>query len=821
MRHFAQLSLAAMLFVGAVSTALAEEAKQMTADGEPWHVQQVARSAHERPAKADASPNEAGNFLHVRLDVTRPEVSSKLHSFRIINAKGEQVGGEPSYMRATSRLVFEGNWDSLAGLYLEGLDHREPLFEVRQVEPLVERRAPADEPVTIARRDRDVYIDRPDRYVEDRVVVDRPDRYVVRDRVVRDDVVRDDVVVHDRRDRVVVHDDHDTVRHIYRDGGDRVVHHGSGGSVRHIYHDDGPREIHHHRGGSGGGVKHIYHHGEGGGSSEQTVIHHHGSGNGGGSGTNVKHVYHDGAGSGSGSGSGSGMGSGSGGCPDGNCPSEGQGQSPGDMMAQAQGMGPGQGQGMAPGQGQGQGEGCGCPSEGQGQSPGDMMAQAQGMGPGQGQGMGQGMAPGQGQGPGQGGDCGCPPGEGQSPGEMMAQGQGPGQGPGMGPGQGPGSGPGNAMAGGPGTIGPKTIGPKMIGPRVIRPDVDVDTPTYRDPRVFVDPRVRFDPRLLYNPNLRPGQPGYGGPGGQGGPGAYDELARAGLKPEMPKPEAAPAFVLYVSAGEEGGAGKVYQVNEHGRVLGWVNLPFTPSGLALHREHGLVASLPRDGGRLMHIDDTGKVSTLIDKDKNMVHPVDVALAGGSDSIVVADNMADVLMTTSTGGINPEVYRRFDGQKWTAQDMSIAVTRDGHVIMGSNGNKGIHRFSGDKSQSASQPVLPEPGGVAADPKSLRWAATQAPNEIFIFEGEELMKKLRLPPGKAHYRGGKLSFGPAGTICGVARPEDQVTGEPWFMMYDIEEEKVRSLFPWDKETMTDFVVGPRMFWERNDPSGYKSRY
>jgi hypothetical protein len=374
------------------------------------------------------------------------------------------------------------------------------------------------------------------------------------------------------------------------------------------------------------------------------------------------------------------------------------------------------------------------------------------------------------------------------------------------------------------------VGPKVVGPDVIRPKVKHNGPTFKDPRTFYDPRMYYDPRMQYDPRMRygnygPGGPGGrgggGGPGGPGGGGAYGELARAGIKPEIPKPEKPPAFVLYVAAGEEGGKGKVYQLNEHGRVLGWVNLPFTPSGLALHREHGLVTSLPRDGGRIMHIDDTGKVKTLIDKDETLVHPVDVALGGDSDSIVVADNMADVLMTTSTGGLVPEVYRRFDGQKWSAQSMSVAVTRDKHVLLGTDGNRGVHRYFGEKGGSASEPILPEPGGVAADGKSLRWAATQAPNEIYVFEGEELIKKLRLPAGKAHYRGGKLSFSPAGSICVAVRDEDQVIGEPWLMMYNVETEDIRSLFPWQKETMTDFVVGPRMLWERNDPKPFKSPY
>jgi hypothetical protein len=283
----------------------------------------------------------------------------------------------------------------------------------------------------------------------------------------------------------------------------------------------------------------------------------------------------------------------------------------------------------------------------------------------------------------------------------------------------------------------------------------------------------------------------------------------------------PAFVLYVAAGEEGAPGKVYQVDEHGRVLGWINMPFTPTGLALHRTHGLIVAMPRDGGRIVRIDDTGKVANIMEKDKTIVHPVDVACGGNSDTVVIADNIADVLAATTSGGGRPQVYQKFEGQKWTAQDMSVAVTTDKFVILGTNGDKGIFRFAGDNFSASQKPILPGPGGVAADPKTPRWAATQDRNQIYVFEGDELIKKLRLPPNKSHYRQGLLSFSPAQSLVTVARPSDEPNGEPWFLMYDFEKDEIRSLFPWEHETMHDFVVGPRMFWDRNSPNEYKSIY
>ena len=137
------------------------------------------------------------------------------------------------------------------------------------------------------------------------------------------------------------------------------------------------------------------------------------------------------------------------------------------------------------------------------------------------------------------------------------------------------------------------------------------------------------------------------------------------------------------------------------------------------------------------------------------------------------------------------------------------------------------------------------MAADPKSLRWAASQAPNEIYVFEGEEMIRKIRLPPKKRFYRNGLLSFSPAGNIVAAARDADEAEGEVWFFQFKVKDGEgeseseepthgnwyvkkwatqdieTRSLFPWQHETMNDFVVGPRMFWDRNEKRPYESTY
>jgi hypothetical protein len=331
------------------------------------------------------------------------------------------------------------------------------------------------------------------------------------------------------------------------------------------------------------------------------------------------------------------------------------------------------------------------------------------------------------------------------------------------------------------------------------------------------------------------------------------MASAGMK--IPPLPALPEFVLYVATGDETSPGKVYQVDEHGRVLGWVNTPYQPTGMALHRTHGLTLAMPRDGGRLMHIDDTGKLTTIVEKDPNMVHPIDVAMSGDSDTVVVADNIGDVLLATNTGGIKPKVYKRFEGQKWVSPSMSVAVCNDKSVLLGTDGDQGIFRYSGDAESASKGPILPGKGGVAADPKSLLWAATQEPNQVYVFEGQELVKKLRLPPNKSIYGNGMLSFAPTGNLVVAVRDSDSTNSGVWFLEYRVkgsedeknaradgtpapakpkaanpidymkawsaQEPQIRSLFPWEKEKMNDFVVGPRMFWDRKSPNTYKSVY
>ena len=286
----------------------------------------------------------------------------------------------------------------------------------------------------------------------------------------------------------------------------------------------------------------------------------------------------------------------------------------------------------------------------------------------------------------------------------------------------------------------------------------------------------------------------------------------------------PELVLYLATGTATSSPAiVYQVNaeEDGRVMGKVKTPYTAYGIALHRTHGLILAVPRDGGKIMRIDESGTLTTIIEKDPSMPHPIDVGVSGESDTIVVADNIANQLVATSVGGNKPKVYQRLQGQQYTSQGMSVAVTNDKHVLFSSDSETVVFNFSGDQSAAGNKPMLPASGGVAADPNSMRWAVAQEGNQIYVYEGTEVLKKLRLPNGKAFYKNGLLSFSPAGSLVVAVRDTDKEVGEVWFLCYDIDKNGVKSLFGWNKEQIQDFTAGPRMLWEHNSSSGYKSKF
>jgi len=106
-------------------------------------------------------------------------------------------------------------------------------------------------------------------------------------------------------------------------------------------------------------------------------------------------------------------------------------------------------------------------------------------------------------------------------------------------------------------------------------------------------------------------------------------------------------------------------------------------------------------------------------------------------------------------------------------------------------------------------------------LRWAAAQAPNMIKVYEGQQFLKNLRLPPQKKFYKGGLMSFGPDGSLCVAVQDSENEQGDVWILCFHVDKEQVTNSFKWTHEEMQDFAVGTRMLWDRHSPSDFKSTY
>jgi hypothetical protein len=321
--------------------------------------------------------------------------------------------------------------------------------------------------------------------------------------------------------------------------------------------------------------------------------------------------------------------------------------------------------------------------------------------------------------------------------------------------------------------------------------------------------------------------GGGGSGAGSGPAAGmsdGAAAKGGRVARVPRDTEIPPWVrenrwaIYLSCATEYGRGRIYQVDEDGTVQGLVTLPHAATGLAMHRRPALVAAVPRDRGQILQIDESARVSVLLEGDPLLLRPVDVAVAGNSDTIVAADNLRHLLATTSINGEKAKVYRRFEHDLRDRPMMSVAAAMDDHVLLGADKEPGIYRF-GAGAKPGQLPLLPHAGGVAADTASRKWAAAQPPDELVVCQGNDAVKSLHLPAGRAFFRDGLLSFAPGESVVVAVRPKDDPSGQVWLVKVDTKDGAARVLFPWKREPIADLVVGPPMPWER--PKKLRSLY
>ncbi|MGO8753431.1 MAG: hypothetical protein ACLQNE_46435 [Thermoguttaceae bacterium] len=106
------------------------QAQDTGQDKSPWHVGLVTRQRQAQPGAAASQANGSGKFLHVEVDFVPATAARKLHEFRVTNRQGRTVSEIYGFYKDHNLLVFEGDWSSLRGLYLDGLGHREPLLPI-------------------------------------------------------------------------------------------------------------------------------------------------------------------------------------------------------------------------------------------------------------------------------------------------------------------------------------------------------------------------------------------------------------------------------------------------------------------------------------------------------------------------------------------------------------------------------------------------------------------------------------------------------------------------------------------------------------------
>ena len=96
-------------------------------DLSPWHILAVTKSDTARPRTTPVDQAAAQKYVHLKVQYNDPGILEQREKFRILNQAGNEVGENWGYNDERSLLIFEGPWDSLAGLSLDGFGHREPL----------------------------------------------------------------------------------------------------------------------------------------------------------------------------------------------------------------------------------------------------------------------------------------------------------------------------------------------------------------------------------------------------------------------------------------------------------------------------------------------------------------------------------------------------------------------------------------------------------------------------------------------------------------------------------------------------------------------
>lgn len=285
----------------------------------------------------------------------------------------------------------------------------------------------------------------------------------------------------------------------------------------------------------------------------------------------------------------------------------------------------------------------------------------------------------------------------------------------------------------------------------------------------------------------------------------------------PKDKLPGDLAIFLGIGETGKPGQVVQLDQHGRVLGVVELPAAPYSLAA-LDDGLLVALP-GAVQVVKIDATGRVETIARSSRTLPlkAPISVATVPGKSDILVADNVADVVWlvpehwnegAAGTTASQPLTLLRIKGYELQAQDMSVAMGKDGYVLLAASGPDGVYRFRGGPDATLGNPLLPDAMSVAVDPKSMRWIAAVR-DELVVFRERREEFRVRYPKG--FYLYDTVAFGPGGELViglrQLLRPGELFTVN----FVDLRKKDFHALFDWNKGPVKSLAIAKRANWPK----------
>jgi hypothetical protein len=261
----------------------------------------------------------------------------------------------------------------------------------------------------------------------------------------------------------------------------------------------------------------------------------------------------------------------------------------------------------------------------------------------------------------------------------------------------------------------------------------------------------------------------------------------------------------------GGTDTIDQCTLDGTPRGKVGLAGPAYGL-VHRGDSLAAAVPgikNGAGEVTVVHADGKV-TRLEIRQQFAAPIAIALDPKSQNLLIADNDQNAVSCVLANDPG-EVDRLFPAPLTAGQkhfpNMSIAATKDGRVVFGTDDPKGIYRMRLWPRSDLPNPIIKADATVAADPTTTRWVA-MFQGKLTVFDGGEMEFSVWPPPRTmfGHYR--VMAFSPNGDLYLVLQGDSGVEIDS----LDLHTRKFTKKFTWKGQEIKSIAVGPKFDWDRN---------